>query len=89
MGGPPLHRHSREDEWFYILRGEITFEIDGKRIVLPAGGCAFAPRGTAHSFQNFSNTEAQILVLFTPGGFHHFFEKLSSLQSSDPATLEL
>jgi len=52
MGGPPLHRHSREDEWFCILRGEITFEIDGERIVLRAGGSAFAPRGTAHSFQN-------------------------------------
>lgn len=41
-----------------------------------------------HSFQNFSNTQAQILVMATPGGFHHFFEKLSSLQSQDPARLE-
>jgi quercetin dioxygenase-like cupin family protein len=32
--GPPLHRHSREDEWFYVLDGKITAEIDGQRIVL-------------------------------------------------------
>jgi quercetin dioxygenase-like cupin family protein len=31
---PPLHRHSREDEWFYVLDGEITVEIDGERAVL-------------------------------------------------------
>src|SRR5215470_7029487 len=51
MGGPPLHRHSREDEWFYVLDGEITLQVDGERMVLPAGGSALAPRGTAHSFQ--------------------------------------
>jgi quercetin dioxygenase-like cupin family protein len=38
MGGPPLHRHSRDDEWFYVLDGELTVEIDGERTVLPAGG---------------------------------------------------
>jgi quercetin dioxygenase-like cupin family protein len=33
MSGPPLHRHSREDEWFYVLDGEITAEIDGQKTV--------------------------------------------------------
>jgi mannose-6-phosphate isomerase-like protein (cupin superfamily) len=45
--GPPLYRHSREDECFYVLDGEITIQVDGQRTVLQAGGCAFAPRGTA------------------------------------------
>jgi uncharacterized cupin superfamily protein len=49
MWGPPLHRHSREDEWFYVLDGEITVEVDGQRTVLQAGGSAYAPRGTAHT----------------------------------------
>jgi quercetin dioxygenase-like cupin family protein len=87
MGGPPLHRHSREDEWFYVVNGEMTFAVDGKRMILPAGGSAFASRGTVHSFQNFSNTPADILVVVIPGGFHHFFEKLSSLQLQDPVGL--
>ncbi len=88
MGGPPLDRHSREDEWFYVLDGEITVEVDGERMLLPAGGSAFAPRDTVHAFQNFTNIQAQILIMVTPGGFHHFFEKLFSIQSSDPARLE-
>jgi uncharacterized cupin superfamily protein len=65
MGGPPLHRLSREGEWCYVLDGEITVEVDGARILLPAVGSA--PRGTVHSFQNFRNTQAQILVMVTPG----------------------
>ena len=78
MSGPPLHRHSREDEWLYILEGEITFEVDGKRFVLRDGGSAFAPRGTAHAYQNFTNATAKLLVMTTPGGFHEFFEALSA-----------
>jgi quercetin dioxygenase-like cupin family protein len=88
MGGPPLHRHSREDEWFYVLDGEITVEVDSERMILPAGGSAFAPRGTVHAFQNFGTTQARILAMVTPGGFHQFFEKLSSLSSQDPARLD-
>ena len=72
--GPPLHRHSREDEWFYVLDGEITVEIDGERIVLQGGDSAFAPRGTAHTFRNFGDTTAQMLVLVVPGAFNQFFE---------------
>jgi uncharacterized cupin superfamily protein len=37
MFGSPLHRHSREDEWLYVLDGQITVEIDGQRIVLRSG----------------------------------------------------
>jgi mannose-6-phosphate isomerase-like protein (cupin superfamily) len=63
MSGPPLHRHSREDEWFCVLDGEITAEIDGERtILLRAGSSAFAPRGTAHACRNFSGKTAQMLV---------------------------
>jgi quercetin dioxygenase-like cupin family protein len=78
MSGPPMHRHSREDEWFYILDGELTFEIDGKRFVLRDGGSGLAPRGTAHAFQNFTNTTAKLLVMTTPGGFSEFFEALAA-----------
>ncbi|HEX4168719.1 MAG TPA: cupin domain-containing protein [Bryobacteraceae bacterium] len=79
MSGPPLHRHSREDEWFYVLDGEITAEIDGERIVLRGGDSAFAPRGTAHTFRNFGNTTAQMLALVMPGAFNDFFEELCTL----------
>jgi uncharacterized cupin superfamily protein len=77
--GPPLHRHSREDEWFYVLDGEITVEIDGERTVLREGGSAFAPRGTAHTIHNFGDASAHLLVIVTPGSFNQFFEEVSSL----------
>ena len=63
MSGPPRHRHSREDEWFYVLDGEITAEIDGQRSVLHAGGSGFASRGTAHTFQNFGDAFSHRVVV--------------------------
>jgi mannose-6-phosphate isomerase-like protein (cupin superfamily) len=78
MSGPPLHRHSR-DEWFYVLAGEITAEIDGRRTVFVPGDCAFAPRCTAHTYQSFGDAVAQMLLMVTPGDFNRFFEKLSFL----------
>jgi quercetin dioxygenase-like cupin family protein len=79
MAGPPLHRHSREDEWFYVLEGQITVQVDGQPTILRAGGSAFAPRGTVHTYQNFGLAAARMLVMFTPGSFRRFFEKLAVL----------
>jgi mannose-6-phosphate isomerase-like protein (cupin superfamily) len=79
MSGPPLHRHSREDEWLYVLDGEVTVVVDGHRSVLGTGASAFAPRGTAHTFQIFGRASAQLLVLVTPGGFNQFMEPVSAL----------
>jgi quercetin dioxygenase-like cupin family protein len=79
LSGPPLHRHSREDEWFYILDGELTFEVDEQRITAGAGASAFAPRGTAHAFQNFHEQVAHILVMVTPAGLDRFFEDVTAL----------
>ena len=85
MAGPPLDRHSREDEWFYVLDGQITVQIDGQQIILRKGGSAFAPRGTAHTYQNFGSAPTGTLVLFTPGGFQRFFEQLTQLNPGLPA----
>jgi len=67
LSGPPLHRHSYEDEWFYVLTGEITIEVHGELSVLSPGNSAFAPRGTAHTIQNFDDSPAEMLVMTTPG----------------------
>lgn len=73
-GGPPLHIHTREDEFFLVLEGEITFFIDGIVTRVGAGGSAFVPRGVAHCFKNCSDRVARVLVLFTPGDIEGFFE---------------
>jgi len=78
LAGPPLHRHSREDQWFYVLDGEITCEVDGQRFTAGAGSSPFAPRGTAHAYQNFRDEEAHILVMVTPAGLDQFFEDVTT-----------
>lgn len=85
MSGPPLHRHSREDEWLYVIDGQITVEVDGRRTILGAGGSAFVPRGTAHTFQNFGPATAHMLATVTPGeNFNQFFEEVSALNRGLP-----
>jgi uncharacterized cupin superfamily protein len=73
-GGPPLHIHTREEEFFLVLDGEITFFIDGQVIRRTAGGTAFVPRGLPHCFKNCSDKPARMLVLFTPGDIEGFFD---------------
>jgi quercetin dioxygenase-like cupin family protein len=83
--GPPLHRNTYEDRWFYVLKGEITIEIDGERSVLSAGGSAFAPRGAAHTFKNFNDTPAEMLAMATPGRLNLFFHELATLNAGRSA----
>jgi quercetin dioxygenase-like cupin family protein len=72
-GGPPLHVHSREEEGFYILEGEITFTVNGERVVATAGMFANMPVGTPHSFKNESNKPAKMLVSISPAGLEKMF----------------
>src|SRR2546427_104322 len=78
LSGPPLHRHSREDEWFYVLDGELTFEVDGQRFTGGTGTSAFVPRGAAHTYQNFRDEPAHILVMETPSGLERFFDDVTA-----------
>ncbi len=71
-GGPPPHIHRREDEAFFILEGEVTFTLDGKRITAGPGTFVQGPRGIPHSFKNESNAPARMLILVTPPGFEKF-----------------
>src|SRR5688572_28988456 len=72
-GGPPRHVHSREEEGFYILEGEITFTINGERVVTTAGMFASMPVGTPHSFKNESSERAKVLISVRPAGLEQMF----------------
>jgi quercetin dioxygenase-like cupin family protein len=72
-GGPPPHVHSREEEGFYVLEGEITFQIADERIVATAGMFANMPVGTPHSFKNESNRPAKMLISVAPAGMEQMF----------------
>lgn len=77
-GGPPLHRHHFQDEWFYILRGEFLVQVGDDRIRLVPGDSAFAPRKIPHTFAMTSEGEGQMLVLFQPAGSMEAFFQLMS-----------
>ena len=72
-GGPPPHVHSREEEGFYILEGEITFQIGEERVVATAGMFANMPVGTPHSFKNESTLPAKMLISVAPAGLEQMF----------------
>src|SRR3954468_24960435 len=72
-GGPPPHVHSREDEGFYVLEGEITFQIGEEKVVATAGMFANMPVGTPHSFKNESNKPAKMLISVAPAGLEKMF----------------
>jgi quercetin dioxygenase-like cupin family protein len=72
-GGPPPHVHSREEEGFYVLDGEITFTINGKRLVAGPGMFANMPVGTPHSFKNESGKPAKMLISVAPAGIEKMF----------------
>ncbi len=72
-GGPPPHVHSREEEGFYVLEGEITFQIGDQRMVATAGTFANLPIGTPHSFRNESDRPAKMLITIAPAGLEEMF----------------
>jgi quercetin dioxygenase-like cupin family protein len=69
---PPRHVHSREDETFYLLEGEITFYIGEETYKAAPGMFVSAPRGVPHSY-TFETDVIRMLVLVAPGGFEEFF----------------
>ena len=65
---PPPHVHSREDEVFYILSGQMNFYVDGEVFAVTSGECMFLPRGVPHAFF-VTSEDVHTITLLTPGGF--------------------
>ncbi|HWB01085.1 MAG TPA: cupin domain-containing protein [Pirellulales bacterium] len=72
-GGPPPHMHSREEESFYVLEGEITFMINGQQHVAGAGTFANMPVGSLHSFTNATDKTARMILSVAPAGLEQMF----------------
>jgi quercetin dioxygenase-like cupin family protein len=69
--GSPWHVHPEEDEWFYVLEGEMTFWVADTRMSLKAGSFAFGPKGVPHTFYA-EDGGARALVGFAPMQFEGF-----------------
>jgi quercetin dioxygenase-like cupin family protein len=88
-GGPALHLHHFQDEWFYIIRGEFTVRVGGDTMNLRPGDSAFAPRKVPHAFAKISEGEGQMLVLFQPAGsMEDFFRQMGKFGREIPADQE-
>jgi mannose-6-phosphate isomerase-like protein (cupin superfamily) len=71
--GPPLHVHPSFDELFFVLEGELTFQVGDELTTAGAGDWLLARRGVAHTFANHGGKAARALVAVTPAGFERFF----------------
>jgi quercetin dioxygenase-like cupin family protein len=75
-GGPPPHVHTREDEAFYVVRGQLEIQVGNSTYKAEAGDFVFIPRGTAHCFRNLGPGTAMQLVTVVPAGLERFFREV-------------
>ncbi len=73
---PPPHVHTKEDESFYILNGEINYTVDKEAFHAKRGDWIFLPRNIQHSFQVQSD-QAEVIIQLSPGGFEEYFKEMS------------
>jgi quercetin dioxygenase-like cupin family protein len=75
--GPPLHHHAF-DEGFYVLEGELTFQLGEELRSATRGDFVFAPADAVHTLANLSDAPAGYLIVITPGGFERYFERMAA-----------
>jgi mannose-6-phosphate isomerase-like protein (cupin superfamily) len=75
----PLHRHSREDEYSFVLEGRLGALLGDEVVFGEPGDLVFKPRGQWHTFWNAGDTPARILEIISPAGFELYFEELIDL----------
>jgi quercetin dioxygenase-like cupin family protein len=73
QGGPPPHIHRREEEGFYVLKGELTFYSQGQSFVGGPGTFVNLPRDVDHYFRNLKDEPAEVLVMVAPAGLEKMF----------------
>jgi quercetin dioxygenase-like cupin family protein len=78
--GPPLHVHDF-DEAFYVLEGELTFQLEDRLVTKRAGELAFAPRNVPHTYTNRSGAPARFVLVCTPAGFERYFARMEAEQA--------
>ncbi|HET8975856.1 MAG TPA: cupin domain-containing protein [Solirubrobacterales bacterium] len=86
----PLHRHTREDEYSYVVEGKLGALLGDEVLVAEQGDLVFKPRDQWHTFWNAGDEPARILEIISPGGFEGFFDELVDMGGAlkaDPQAL--
>ena len=86
----PLHRHTREDEYSYVIEGHVGALLGDEVVIGGPGDLIFKPRNQWHTFWNAGDEPARLLEIISPAGFERFFAELVELGGvtrADPQTL--
>jgi mannose-6-phosphate isomerase-like protein (cupin superfamily) len=75
----PLHRHTREDEYSFVLEGRMGALLGDAVVHADAGDFVFKPREQWHTFWNAADAPCRILEIISPGGFEHYFDDAAAL----------
>jgi mannose-6-phosphate isomerase-like protein (cupin superfamily) len=75
----PLHRHTQEDEYSFVLEGRVGALLGDEVLIAGPGDLVFKPRNQWHTFWNAGDEPARILEIISPAGFERFFEELSGM----------
>jgi uncharacterized cupin superfamily protein len=86
--GSPVHTHSREDEWTYVLEGEVGLEVGGQVVIARPGDLVLKPRRVPHAFWNPTDEPARMLEVITPSGFETYFEEIGEILAADEPDLD-
>ena len=81
--GSPLHTHRSEDEYSYILEGQIGLQLGDETLFAKAGDLVFKPRGIPHAFWNAGDEPARLLEIISPAGFENYFRDLAPLLAAE------
>ena len=81
----PLHRHTNEDEYSYVLEGRMGALLGDEVLEAGPGDLVFKPRGQWHTFWNAGDEPARILEIISPAGFEQYFAELVDLGGSRAA----
>jgi Cupin domain len=73
----PPHMHSHEDEFSYVLEGEIGARVGDQEILATPGSYIIKPRGMPHTFWNDGTKPARLLEIISPAGFEKYFAEMS------------
>lgn len=84
-GGPTWHKHSREDELFYVVSGMAEVRVEDVVYRCKPGDRVLGPRNIFHTFRNVGDADLKMVIAFTPGGFEQNFVDSSELASQGVA----